>query len=133
MFHAFHRVGPRPIRRQLLKAMSRALAPGGIAHLQLPFYPDRTPQTVPAPHSAWADDPNRNELASAEGEVWVTPADLPELYADVGEWLCDVRLQVIDFPKATRRFDDGRERLAHIVVSGSARPTLATRVYGVAP
>lgn len=134
MFHALHRVRPRAIRRRLLAAMARALGDGGVLHLQLPFFPGRLAATVPAPHVAWTWDaaPDSDlEVAHEGGDVWLTPDTLPEVFADVAAVCFDVRLQVVDFTSGTRRFDDGTERLAHLIVSGAASPTLAARVYAV--
>jgi SAM-dependent methyltransferase len=133
MFHALHRVRSRGVRRALLAAMARALRPDGVVHVQLPFFPDRIAATVPEPHVAWTwDAPAGVEDAGRDSvEVWVTPDDLPHVYADFAAVCADVRLQVVDFPPATRRFDESSERLAHVIVSGAASPTLARRVYGV--
>ncbi|MGE0813475.1 MAG: 6-hydroxymethylpterin diphosphokinase MptE-like protein [Vicinamibacterales bacterium] len=131
MFHAFHRVRPRSIRRALLAAMARALRPGGCVHLQVPYFPERTPDAVPAAHVPWAYDDLDAERRGRRGEVWTTPADLPLVLADLGEAFVDVGVQVVDFPAALRGFRAGAPRLAHLLLSGSTAPGLARRVYAL--
>jgi SAM-dependent methyltransferase len=132
VFHAFHRVQPRAIRQRLLAAIARALRPGGVLYLQVPFFPDRTPSVVPAPHVPWASEADEAAEGADGGEVWTTPADLPHVLDDLGRHFRDVRLQVIDFPEATPRFGvEAGERLAHLVVSAATAPTLARRLYDV--
>jgi SAM-dependent methyltransferase len=130
MIHAFQRVGPRPVRRRLLGAMSRTLRPDGVVYLQLPFRPDRSPDAVPAPHVPWND---ADRAIEPTGEVWVTPVDLPIVLADVAEHFVDVGLQIVDFPVATPRFGDvSAERRSHLIVTAARSASLARRVYALA-
>ncbi|MEZ5290590.1 MAG: 6-hydroxymethylpterin diphosphokinase MptE-like protein [Vicinamibacterales bacterium] len=131
MFHAFHRVRPRAIRRALLAAMARALGPGGCVHIQLPYFPDLGPDSVPEAHVPWAYDDLDAECAGRRGEVWTTPADLPLVLADLGAVFVDVNVQIVDFPATLRRFGAGAPRLAHLLLSGSTAPGLARRIYAL--
>jgi SAM-dependent methyltransferase len=123
-------VRPRAIRQRILAAMARALRPGGVVCLQVPFFPDRTPSTVPAPHVPWALETCDAADGAHGGEVWTTPPDVPLVVDDLSQHFRDVRPQIIDFPDATPRFGvDAAERLAHLVVSAVTPPTLARRIY----
>jgi SAM-dependent methyltransferase len=129
--HAFHRIRPRSIRTALLRAMARALRPGGVVVLQLPFFPGLAVADVPAPHVAWSAD-RVDEPESHAGEVWPTADELALVLEDVSSVFCDVELQTVDFTASAPRFGlDRSTRLAHLIVTASTTPRLASRLYGV--
>jgi SAM-dependent methyltransferase len=129
--HAFHRIRPRSIRTALLRAMARALRPGGVVVLQLPFFPGLAASDVPAPHVAWSAD-RLDEPESHAGEVWPTADQLALVLEDVSSVFCDVELQTVDFTASAPRFGlDRSTRLAHLIVSATTAPLLANRLYGV--
>lgn len=131
MFFALQRVTVREARRRLFVDMARVLAPGGVVHLQLPFFVERTPETVPPPHVCWDAADDEALAAAGRGEVWVTPLDLPAVLADLGASFQDVRFQIIEFTAPA--FTPGAsERRAHLLVSASKGPALADVVYATA-
>jgi SAM-dependent methyltransferase len=127
--HALQRVRPRAVRQALLGSMSRALRPGGAVFIQIPFFPDHTRGSVPAPHAPWSTD-GQEAAASAPGAVWCTPDELPLLYADCSRWFRDLRLQFVDFPGAALRLGLAPSiRMCQLIISGSADHALAERMF----
>lgn len=128
MFFALQRVTARDARQRLFADMARVLAPGGVVHVQLPFFVDRTPETVPPPHVRWDAAADEALAAAGRGEVWVTPLDLPAVFADLGASFHDVGFQIVEFTAPA--FTSGAtERRAHLLVSASKGPALADVVY----
>lgn len=128
--HAFHTIRPRRLRRALLRSMARALRPGGVLSIQLPFFANRTAATVPAPNVPWSADTFDLPQGPKLGEVWPTPDELTLVLEDVSRDFRDVRLQFVDFPVRTVRFGLARDvRLSHLIVSASKGETLAGRMY----
>ena len=99
--HAFHRIGPRSIRRAMLVAIAHTLRPGGMVSIQLPFFPDRTASTVPGANVPWSWDELDIRPGPRPGEVWLTPDQLPLVLEDFSTAFADLRLQFVDFPPAT--------------------------------
>jgi SAM-dependent methyltransferase len=120
-------------RQRLLEDMARVLTPGGVVHLQVPLLLDRTPDTVPPPHVPWTAADDAALAAAGVGEVRVTPADLPDVLADVGAHFHDVRFQVVEFAHAPLFTADLRERRAHLLISASRGPALADVIYATVP
>ena len=127
--HALHRVRPRAARLSLLRSMARALRPGGVVFIQIPFFPDHTAGAVPKPHVPWSADAML-AASSAPGLVWCTPDELPLLYADLSGCFRDLRLQFVDFPGSSPRFGLGESiRMCHVLISGSVDHALAERMF----
>lgn len=133
MFHALQRVTDRVARQRLFADMARVLAPGGVVHLQVPFFLDRTPDTVLAPHVPWCANSAAAAASAGRGEVWVTPAELPAVLADVSACLHDVRFQIVEFPHAPALTAGHAERRGHLLISGSRGPALGGIVYARTP
>ncbi|MFN7977146.1 MAG: class I SAM-dependent methyltransferase [Vicinamibacterales bacterium] len=133
MFHALQRVTDRVARQRLLADMARVLTEGGMVHLQVPFFLDRTPDTVPPPHVPWCAGDEAALASAGRGEVWVTPAELPAVLADVGASFHDVRFQIVEFTGAPAFTAGLVERRAHLLISASKGPALAGVVYAIAP
>ena len=127
--HALHRVRPRAARLSLLRSMARALRPGGVVFIQIPFFPDYTAGTVPTPHLPWSAD-GVVAASSPPGLVWCTPDELQLLYADLSGCFRDLRLQFLDFPEVSPRFGlAASTRMCHVIVSGSVDHALAERMF----
>jgi SAM-dependent methyltransferase len=127
--HALHRMRSRSVRRSLLRSVARALRPGGVVFIQIPFFPEHTADSVPRPHVPWRADGLAAGSASS-GTVWCTPDDLPLVYADLSGCFQDVRLQFVDFPETSQRFGvAGPKRMCHVIISGSVGHALAERMF----
>jgi SAM-dependent methyltransferase len=125
--HALQRVRPRAVRLSLLRSMARALRPGGMVFIQIPFFPDHSAATVPKPHLAWSGD-GLVAASGPAGQVWCTPDELSLLYADFSRWFRDLRLQVVDFPAASH-LTGGSTRTCQLIISGSVGHALAERMF----
>lgn len=129
MFHVFHRVRPRRVRRSLLASAARTLRPGGTVFIQMPFFPDRRRDTVPRPHVTWDSDSLVSD-GPMPGEVWITADQLPDVFGDLSANFTDIRFQFVDFPAATPRFGLAPgERLAHLLITATTTPVLASKVF----
>jgi SAM-dependent methyltransferase len=127
--HALHRVSPRSVRLALLRSIARALRPGGVVFIQIPFFPDHAAGSVPRPHVPWSADglPGTSEPLRT---VWCTPDELPILYADLTVFFRDLRLQFVDFPATSGRFGLAASiRMCHVIISGSVDYRLAERMF----
>jgi 2-polyprenyl-3-methyl-5-hydroxy-6-metoxy-1,4-benzoquinol methylase len=120
----------RQVRNELLGAFRKALRPNGMLIVQIHFYRDHRADTVPAPHVPWSADNFGAAGTNSEADVWATPDDLSLIYEDFGRHFQDVRLQFIDFPSAMHLFTEAYQtRFGHLVISGSASHTIASRIY----
>jgi SAM-dependent methyltransferase len=118
----FRYIPSRTVRRELLRAMARALRPGGLLLVQLALHRTHTMDAIPAPHVAWSADHFDASEPNGKHDLWPTPDALPLVLADFSEVLRDVRLQIVDFPPE-------RGLPSQLLVSGSASLGLAQRVY----
>lgn len=120
----------RTVRKDILSAFARALKPGGMALVQVHFYPERLASTVPLPHVPWSADHFAAAATNSEADVWATPDELPLVYEDFARHFEDVRMQFVNFPVTTHLFTEAyRSRFAHLIVSGSTSHALGSRIY----
>jgi SAM-dependent methyltransferase len=80
---AFHHIAPYGVRLSLLREFRRVLRPGGRIALQL-VYTDQ-PRTMWARHADWLENPYRARGTNSTCDVRVTPANLPQVEATLGE------------------------------------------------
>lgn len=118
----FRYIPSRTVRRELLRAMVRALRPDGLLLVQLPIHRDWTAESIPEPHVSWRADHYDGHEFNGTTNVWPTPDLLPLIYDDFAEVLRDVRLQFLDFAPE-------RGLPTQLVVSGSPTVGLAARLY----
>jgi 2-polyprenyl-3-methyl-5-hydroxy-6-metoxy-1,4-benzoquinol methylase len=120
----------RSVRNELLAAMRRALKPNGMVLVQVHFYRDHRAATVPSPHVPWSADNFGASGTNSEADVWATPDDLPLVFEDFARHFEDVRLQFIDFRNSMHLFTEAYQtRFGHLVISGSASHSIASRIY----
>jgi SAM-dependent methyltransferase len=119
----FRYIRSRTVRNELLSAIARALKPGGVAVIELRFFPGLTAATVPPPHVPWSADVFES-AEPATADVCPTPDELHLLIEDFSRHFNDLRLQFVDVPK------DARTRLPQqLFVSGSVGGDLASRIH----
>lgn len=127
----FQHICSRTIRKQLLAEFKRVLKPGGVLLIQMHYYPKQTADTVPAPHAPWSADNFDAKTTNGFADVWPTPDQLHLVYGDFAVHFEDLRFQFVTFPPSAN-FETiayGKERFAHLIVSGSTTHALAARLY----
>lgn len=131
--HAFHHIRPRRIRQAVLRSLARALRPGGVVSIQLPFYPNCAAAEVPAPSVSWSADAFDAPAGSRPGVVWPTADELPLILADFSRDFRDVKLQFVDLPQNSERLRLApHHKLAHVIVSASKGEMVGVRIYAPA-
>jgi SAM-dependent methyltransferase len=120
----FRYIPSRSLRREILRAMARALRPDGTLLVQMRFHQTHVASTIPAPHVPWSADHYDAAGFAGEEDVWPTPDQLPLVYADFCEHFRDVRFQFLDIPAET-----GTPH--QLIVTGSPTLGLARRMHAI--
>jgi len=124
----FRYIYSRQVRKDLLRAIARALRPGGVVVVEMRFFPGDTASSVGRPHVPWSADHFDQDVDPLGADVRLTPDELPLLLADVSSYFEDVRLQFVEVPPASRH------RLPpQLFVSGSVSGDLASRIHAATP
>jgi hypothetical protein len=99
--------------------------------IQMHFYPAQTADRVPPPHAPWTADNFGATTTNGFADVWPTPDQLHLVYGDFAAHFEDLRFQFVTFPPSAN-FETlayGKERFAHVIISGSTTHALAARLY----
>lgn len=120
----FRYIYSRSVRNDILRAIARALRPGGVVVVEMRFFPADTASSIPLPHVPWSADHFDQHVEALGADVRLTPDELPLLLSDFSSYFDDVRLQFVDMPLTSRH------RLPpQLIVSGSASGDLASRIH----
>src|SRR5262245_9022755 len=120
----FRYVRSRTIRNELLRAMARALRPGGVVVIEMRFFRGYAAATIPPPHVPWSAESCDATVEAGAADVCPTPDELHLVYDDFSRHFEDLRFQFVEVAPADR------DRLpAQLFVSGSIRGDLASRVH----
>ena len=98
----FRYITSRSVRNDLMRAMARALRPGGVVVVEMRFFPGLAANSIPSPHVPWSADEFEPAGDAGQVDVCPTPDELHLVYADFAKHFDDVRLQFVDVPKADR-------------------------------
>jgi SAM-dependent methyltransferase len=124
----FRYIRSRTVRNELLRAMARALRPGGVVVIEMRFFRGYTAATIPPPHVPWSADSCDTTVEAGAADVCPTPDELHLVYDDFSRHFEDLRFQFVEVAPAVR------DRLPlQLFVSGSIRGELASRVHAVEP
>ena len=120
----FRYIRSRTVRSDLLRAMARALRPGGVLVVEMRFFRAYTAATIPAPHVPWSADECDATVDAGAADVCPTPDQLPLVYDDFCRYFEDLRFQFVEVPPSVR------DRLpSQLFISGSVRGDLASRIH----
>jgi len=120
----FRYICSRSVRNDLLRAMARALRPGGVVVVEMRFFPGETANSIASPHVPWSADQFEPTVEAGVADVQPTPDELRLVYEDFSRHFEDVRLQFVDVPSSVR------QRLPpQLFVSGSTAGELALRMH----
>jgi 2-polyprenyl-3-methyl-5-hydroxy-6-metoxy-1,4-benzoquinol methylase len=131
-FICLNHISMRQTRIDIVRALGRALKPGGTVVLEFLYYPSIHASQIPLPHVPW----NQNRPSpgtNSEADVWVTPDMLGEVADDMRLAFRDVSLQDIDLweniagPQPSGSYPV-RQNL--LIASGSVGRVLADRYFG---
>ena len=120
----FRYIRSRTVRRELLRAMARALHADGVVVVELRFWRGFSAAAIPAPHVPWSADSCQPVPEAEAASVCPTADELQLLYDDFSEHFEDLKLQFVDVPL---RFRD--QEPTELVVSGSVRRNLVFRMH----
>jgi SAM-dependent methyltransferase len=124
----FRYIRSRSVRCELLRAMARALRPGGVLVVEMRFFRSHIATTIPAPHVPWSAEECDVTVEAGTADVCPTPDQLHLLYDDFSRHCEDLRLQFVEVPPSVRN------RLpSQLFVSGSVPGDLASRMHAVYP
>jgi len=124
----FRYIRSRTVRNELLRAMARALRPGGVVVVEMRFFCGFTAATIPLPHVPWSGEPPAGDVDAAAADVCPTLEELQLVYDDFSHSFEDLRFQFVEVPLPIR------DRLPQqLFVSGSIRGDLASRIHAVTP
>jgi 2-polyprenyl-3-methyl-5-hydroxy-6-metoxy-1,4-benzoquinol methylase len=88
-------ISMRQTRIDIMRALGRALKPGGTVVLEFLYYPSIRSSQIPLPHVPW--DQNRTSIGTnSAADVWLTPDMLGELADDMRLAFRDVALHDIE-------------------------------------
>jgi SAM-dependent methyltransferase len=122
----FRYVRSRTVRNELLRAMARALRPGGVVVVELRFFRGYTAATIPPPHVPWSADACDVTVEAGAADVCPTADELHLVYDDFSRYFEDLKLQFVEVPPSAR------DRLPlQLFVSGSTRGDLVSRIHAV--
>jgi len=124
----FRYIRSRTVRRELLRAMARALHAGGVVVVEMRFWRGYSAATIPAPHVPWSAESCPPVPEAEAASVCPTADELPLLYEDFSEHFEDLKLQFVEVPL---RFRD--QESTELVVSGSVRRNLVFRMHAPQP
>jgi SAM-dependent methyltransferase len=124
----FRYIRSRTVRSDLLRAMARALRPGGVLVVEMRFFRAYTAATIPAPHVSWSADECDATVDAGAADVCPTADQLHLVYDDFSRYFEDLRFQFVEVPPAVR------DKLpSQLFISGSVRGDLASRIHAVHP
>jgi SAM-dependent methyltransferase len=94
-FICLNHISMRQTRIDIMRALGRALKPGGTVALEFLYYPSIRSHQIPLPHVPW--DQNRTSISTNSGaDVWVTPDMLGEVAEDMRLAFRDIALHDIE-------------------------------------
>ena len=124
----FRYIRSRRVRNELLRAIARALKPGGIVVIEMRFFRGLSAATVPPPHVPWSAEDCDTSVEAGTADVCATADELHLLYDDFSQHFEDLRLQFVEVaPEARHRLPP------QLYVSGSTRGDLASRIHASEP
>jgi len=122
----FRYIRSRTVRNDLLRAMARALRPGGVVVVEMRFFRSYLAAAIPPPHVPWSAEDGDATVDAGTADVCPTPDELHLVYEDFSRYFEDLRLQFVEVPPTAR------DHLpSQLFVSGSIRGDLASRVHAV--
>ena len=122
----FRYIRSRTVRNDLLRAMARALRPGGVVIVEMRFFRGYSAATIPAPHVPWSAEECDATVEAGSADVCPTTDELHLVYEDFSRYFEDLRLQFVEVPQAVR------DRLPlQLFVSGSVCGDLVSRIQAV--
>jgi SAM-dependent methyltransferase len=131
-FICMNHISMRQTRIDIMRALARALKPGGTVVLEFLYYPAILSSQIPLPHVSWSQ--NRTSTDTNSGaDVWVTPDKLGEVIDDMKLSYRDVALQEIDiWDNLAVMKEDERYPVRHnvLLVSGTVGRVLSDRYFG---
>jgi 2-polyprenyl-3-methyl-5-hydroxy-6-metoxy-1,4-benzoquinol methylase len=125
-------ISMRQTRIDIVRALGRALRPGGTVVLEFLYYPSIQASQIPLPHVPW----NQNRTSTGTNslaDVWVTPDMLGEVADDMRLAFRDIALQEIDIwdnlagPMASERYP---VRANVLIASGTVGRVFSDRYFG---
>jgi SAM-dependent methyltransferase len=122
----FRYIRSRTVRSELLRAMARALRPGGVVVVEMRFFRGYTAATIPPPHVPWSAETCDVTVDAGAADVCPTADELHLVYDDFSRYFEDLRFQFVDVPQPVR------DRLPlQLFVSGSIHGDLVSRIHAV--
>ena len=91
----FRYICSRSVRNDLLRAMARALRPGGVVVVEMRFFPGETANSIASPHVPWSADQFEPTVEAGVADVQPTPDELRLVYEDFSRRFEDVRLPYV--------------------------------------
>ena len=124
----FRYIRSRTVRNELLRAMARALRPGGVVVVEMRFFGGFTAATIPPPHVPWSAETCDTSVEAGAADMCPTPDELHLVHQDFSRCFEDLRFQFVEVPLPLR--DD---QPAQLFISGSIRGELVSRIHTLGP
>jgi SAM-dependent methyltransferase len=122
----FRYIRSRTVRNELLRAMARALRPGGVVVVEMRFFRGYLAATIPPPHVPWSAELCDDAVDAGAADACPTTDQLPLLYDDFSRYFEDLRFQFVEVPPPVRA-----DLPLQLFVSGSIRGDLVSRIHPV--
>jgi len=122
----FRYIRSRTVRNELLRAMARALRPGGVVVVEMRFFRGHTAATIPPPHVPWSADTCDTTVEAGAADVCPTPDELHLIYDDFSRCFEDLRFQFVEVPPSVRA-----QLPVQLFISGAIRGELTSRIHAV--
>lgn len=119
----FRYITARTVRNRLLRAIARALRPGGVVLVEMRFFPETNAAAIEAPNVPWSADHYGTMAEGGAADVRPTPDELHLVHQDFARYFDDLRLQFVDMPASYRT-----THAPHLIVSGAVNGTLWDRM-----
>ena len=124
----FRYIRSRTVRNELLRAMARALRPGGVVVVEMRFFGGYTAATIPPPHVPWSAETCDITVEAGAADACPTPDELHLVHHDFSRCFEDLRFQFVEVPLLLRG-----QQPAQLFVSGSIRGELVSRIHAIGP